>query len=110
MKVVPLRLQPGADLRQALEAWMGEQQEQAACLISAVGSLSEAQLRFAGADDVTTIQGGHLCSGSLVCTTAELEGALLPDCRGNRKLDPHPRAMPSLCLNGVFGQLAGKRL
>jgi predicted DNA-binding protein with PD1-like motif len=38
MKVVPLRLQPGADLRQALEAWIGEQQEQAGCVISAVGS------------------------------------------------------------------------
>jgi len=38
MKVVPLGLQPGADLRQALEAWMGEQQEQAGCVISAVGS------------------------------------------------------------------------
>jgi hypothetical protein len=36
MKVVPVRLQPGADLRQALEAWMGEQQEQAGCMISAV--------------------------------------------------------------------------
>ncbi len=31
MKVVPLRLQPGDDLRLALEAWMGEQQEQAGC-------------------------------------------------------------------------------
>ena len=30
MKVVPLRLPPGADLRRALEAWMGEQQEQPA--------------------------------------------------------------------------------
>jgi uncharacterized protein len=57
MKVVPLRLQPGADLRQALEAWMGEQQEQAACLISAVGSLSVAQLRFAGAAEATVIHG-----------------------------------------------------
>jgi hypothetical protein len=27
MKVMPLRLPPGADLRRALEAWMGEQQE-----------------------------------------------------------------------------------
>ncbi len=27
MKVMPLRLPPGADLRQALGAWMGEQQE-----------------------------------------------------------------------------------
>jgi len=26
MKVVPLRLQPGDDLRQALETWMGELQ------------------------------------------------------------------------------------
>ena len=57
MKVVPLRLQPGADLRQALEAWMGEQQEQAGCMISAVGSLSMAQLRLAGASETTTICG-----------------------------------------------------
>ena len=57
MKVVPLRLQPGDDLRQALEAWIGEQQEQAGCLISAVGSLSLAQLRFAGAAEATVIRG-----------------------------------------------------
>ena len=42
MKVVPLRLQPGDDLRQALETWTGEQEEQAGCVISAVGSLSVA--------------------------------------------------------------------
>jgi hypothetical protein len=30
---------------EALETWMGEQQEQAGCVISAVGSLSVAQLR-----------------------------------------------------------------
>ncbi len=57
MKVVPLRLQPGNDLRQALEAWMGEQQEQAGFVISAVGSLSVAQLRLAGASEATVIQG-----------------------------------------------------
>ncbi len=57
MKVVPLRLQPGADLRRALEAWMGEQQEQAGCVISAVGSLSVAQLRLGGATQVTSIHG-----------------------------------------------------
>lgn len=57
MKVVPLRLQPGADLRRALEAWMGEQQEQAGCLISAVGSLSLAQLRLAGATEASAIRG-----------------------------------------------------
>ena len=39
MKVVPLRLTPGDDLRQALETWMADQEEQAGCVISAVGSL-----------------------------------------------------------------------
>ena len=57
MKVLPLRLTPGDDLRQALETWMGEQQEQAGCLISAVGSLSVAQLRLAGAAEATVING-----------------------------------------------------
>jgi len=57
MKVVPLRLTPGADLRRALEAWMAEQQEQAGCVISAVGSLSVAQIRLAGAAEATAIHG-----------------------------------------------------
>jgi predicted DNA-binding protein with PD1-like motif len=57
MKVVPLRLHPGADLRLALEAWMGEQEELAGCVISAVGSLSLAQLRLAGASQATAIHG-----------------------------------------------------
>jgi len=57
MKVVPLRLTPGVDLRLALEAWMGAQQEQAGCVISAVGSLSLAQLRLAGATQATAIRG-----------------------------------------------------
>ena len=57
MKVVPLRLTPGVDLRLALEAWVGTQQEQAGCLISAVGSLSVAQLRLAGATEARAIHG-----------------------------------------------------
>ncbi|QNI70903.1 PPC domain-containing DNA-binding protein [Cyanobium sp. NS01] len=57
MKVVPLRLQPGADLRRALQTWMAEQDAQACCVISAVGSLSVARVRFAGASEATVIQG-----------------------------------------------------
>jgi hypothetical protein len=57
MKVVPLRLKPGEDLRRALEVWMNQQYEQAGCLISGVGSLSLAKLRFAGAAEATTISG-----------------------------------------------------
>ena len=60
MKVLPLRLHTGDDLRQALETWMGEQQEQAGCVISAIGSLS----------------------------VAELVLGLLPEWRFSRELDP----------------------
>ena len=96
-----------------------QQQEQAGCVISAVGSLSVLQLRLAGATEATTIRGeleilslagtlspdgahlhiavadsrgsvigGHLCTGSLVRTTAELVIGLLPDWRFSRELDP----------------------
>ena len=57
MKVVPLQLQPGADLRRVMEAWIAEQQQKAGCVISAVGSLSVAQLRLAGATQATAIHG-----------------------------------------------------
>jgi predicted DNA-binding protein with PD1-like motif len=57
MKVVPLCLQPGDDVRLALEAWMGAQQEQAGCVISAVGSLSVVELRLAGATEAMAIHG-----------------------------------------------------
>jgi predicted DNA-binding protein with PD1-like motif len=57
MKVVPLRLKPGDDLRLSLEAWMVKQHEQAGCAISAVGSLSVAHLRLAGQQEATTITG-----------------------------------------------------
>jgi predicted DNA-binding protein with PD1-like motif len=55
MKVVPLRLSPGDDLRLSLEAWMALQQAQAGCVISGIGSLSVAQLRLAGQQESTTI-------------------------------------------------------
>jgi predicted DNA-binding protein with PD1-like motif len=71
MKVVPLRLQPGDDLRLALEAWMGTQQEQAGCVITAVGSLSLAQLRLAGATQATAIHGE--------LEIVSLSGTLAPD-------------------------------
>jgi predicted DNA-binding protein with PD1-like motif len=119
LKVVPLRLKPGDDLRSALEDWLAHQSEQAGCVISAVGSLSVAQLRLAGANEATTLAGdleilslcgtlsadgahlhialadasgavigGHLATGSLVRTTAELVLGLLPEWQFSRELDP----------------------
>ena len=75
MEVVPLRLQPGVDLRRALEAWIGEQGEQAGCLISGIGSLSVAQLRLAGASEATVIRGDlEILS---LCGTLSSDGAHL---------------------------------
>jgi predicted DNA-binding protein with PD1-like motif len=119
MRVVPLRLKPGEDLRSALEHWMGRQNEQAGCILSGVGSLSVAQLRLAGRPESTTFSGaleilslagtlsadgahlhialadgdgavigGHLCTGSLVRTTAELVVGLLPAWQFRRQPDP----------------------
>jgi hypothetical protein len=48
MKVIPMRLRPGDDLRQALEDWMVPLPEEAGCLISGIGSLSVAHIRLAG--------------------------------------------------------------
>ena len=39
------------------------------------------------ADSRGAVIGGHLCSGSLVCTTAELVIGLLPEWRFSRELD-----------------------
>lgn len=57
MKVIPLRLGPGADLRLALEDWIGQQREQAGCLISGIGSLSVAHIRLAGQQQATRLSG-----------------------------------------------------
>jgi predicted DNA-binding protein with PD1-like motif len=79
MKAVPLRLTPGDDLRHALEDWMGERHEQAACVISAVGSLSVARVRFAGAAEATAIRGELeilSLSGTLSADGANLHIAL----------------------------------
>ena len=57
MKVVPLRLQPGDDLRLALEAWIGKQGESAGCVLLGIGSLSVAKLRLAGQQESTAIRG-----------------------------------------------------
>ena len=79
MKVVPLRLQPGDDLRQALETWLGEQEEQAGCVISAIGSLSVVHLPFQAAFEATTIHGeleDLSLSGSLSADVAHLHISL----------------------------------
>lgn len=49
MQTLPLRLTPGQDLRQAIEAAVLSHNCRAAFVLSGIGSLSTASLRFAGA-------------------------------------------------------------
>ena len=55
MRALPLRLPPGADLRAAIEAALGS--HTAAFVLQGIGSLSVAQLRYAGVDSLTELRG-----------------------------------------------------
>ncbi len=57
MKTLPIRLTPGQDLRTALEAAVQSQNCRAAFVLSGIGSLSTAGLRFAGAEQPERLTG-----------------------------------------------------
>lgn len=56
MQALPIRLHPGADLRGAIEAALSGQGS-AAFVLQGIGSLSVAQLRYAGQAQPTEIRG-----------------------------------------------------
>jgi predicted DNA-binding protein with PD1-like motif len=56
MQAHPLRLLPGDDLRSAVEDVLRQTGMQAAFVIQGIGSLSVAQLRFAGNDESTELR------------------------------------------------------
>jgi predicted DNA-binding protein with PD1-like motif len=103
LSVFALRLKPGEDLKDSLGKFTQTHQIQAGFILTAVGSLRRAALRFAGnpspsflegdfeivslvgtlspngvhlhisiADSQGTVTGGHLNSGSIIRTTAEI--------------------------------------
>ena len=57
MQTHPMRLSPGDDLRGALEDALHGLGVQAAFVLQGIGSLSVAQLRFAGVDQPTELRG-----------------------------------------------------
>lgn len=57
MQTLPLRLTPGQDLRQAIEAAVLSLNCRAAFVLSGIGSLSTAGIRFAGADQPERLTG-----------------------------------------------------
>jgi uncharacterized protein len=57
MQTLPVRLTPGQDLRLAIEGAVRGQNCRAAFVLSGIGSLSDAGLRFAGADQPQRLAG-----------------------------------------------------
>ena len=57
MQALPLRLTPGADLRAAIETALAGQGARAAFVLQGIGSLSVAQLRYAGQPACTALHG-----------------------------------------------------
>jgi predicted DNA-binding protein with PD1-like motif len=57
MQPLPLRLSPGADLRAAIEGALAGTGTAAAFVLQGIGSLSVAQLRYAGKPDCTELRG-----------------------------------------------------
>jgi uncharacterized protein len=79
MGYVPLRLQPGSDLRKSLEAAACASAERSAFVVCGIGSLSNARLRLAGAESETSLTGMFeiLCiSGTLTSNGAHLHMAI----------------------------------
>jgi predicted DNA-binding protein with PD1-like motif len=71
MRVLPIRLAPGTDLRLFQEQLLQEQKEQAGWVLSGIGSLSVAPLRLAGQEELIVLE------GDLEILT--LSGSLSPD-------------------------------
>lgn len=57
MEATPLRLHPGDDLRGALDAALAARGGTAAFVLSGIGSLSAARLRYAGIETAATLAG-----------------------------------------------------
>ncbi len=55
MKVFPIRLEPNADLRKSLKSLAIEQNIQAGFILTAVGSLKQATIRFANRNNTTVL-------------------------------------------------------
>ncbi|NEU72783.1 DNA-binding protein [Hassallia byssoidea VB512170] len=51
MKVFPLRLKPDQDLRQSLKNFVNQENIKAGFILSAIGSLKQAKIRFANQSD-----------------------------------------------------------
>ena len=118
MKTFALTLKPQQDLRQALEIFTQEKDVKAGFILTAIGSLKQASIRFANQQEATVLQdkfeilslngtlaktgihlhitiadcqgktiGGHLETGCIIYTTAEIVIGLSEDFTFIRTID-----------------------
>lgn len=71
MNVRPFRILPGADLREAIEECLAAQGQSAGFVLSGIGSLTQAKLRYAGQHEESAIAGPLEVLG--------LSGSISPD-------------------------------
>lgn len=71
MRLLPIRLAPGADLRRALEQALATEQVAGAFVVSGIGSLRDVRLRFAAQEQATLLPGDF--------EIISIAGALTPD-------------------------------
>ncbi len=71
MKLIPVRFNPGEDLRQALNALPEKLGFQSAFLLSAIGSLQEVRIRFANQKEPTHFRDFHEILTMNGCVTPE---------------------------------------
>jgi hypothetical protein len=57
MQAISFRLRPGQDLFDEIQAVVVKEQIEAGCVLSAVGSLAHAAIRFAGQKDISELDG-----------------------------------------------------
>lgn len=84
MHAIPIRLLPGDDLKQRLDKLAWDKSWRAACVVTCVGSLSVANIRFANQADITKID-GPLEIVSLGGTVASFGGSHLHICVSDSK-------------------------
>jgi len=117
MKIYPVRLKPGSDLRQELENLVKLRDIQAGLILTCVGSLKivavrlpnqaiktfkgsfeivslvgtlcqdDVHLHISFSDDKGRVFGGHLKQGSMVNTTAEIIIGVIQNCVFKREYD-----------------------
>ena len=82
MPFLPLRLQPGVDLRRALEAAVANQGCEAGFVVSGIGSLGTARLRLAAAAQMLELDGALevlTLAGSVAVNGSHLHASLADD-------------------------------